>query len=184
MPGLMRLKTHLMLTLAGCALLVFALGLPWFGSAPTGGDYIDGPMDRTLETIGRAVSAHDGISGRAVLGSWATVLTVLAVLTAAMAALCMVRAAFGAARAGLRLAALAMAGLLAWKLIDHPDEEFRRGAVMAAATMVVLLPAALAAAAEQRRPRSGPRFGHPGVHVPPPPPPRWESTGSAPPPGF
>ena len=180
----MRLKTHLLLTLAGCALLVFVLRDPWFGSAPAGASYIDGSMDRTLETIGRAVSAHDGISGRAALGSWATVLSALAALTALMAALCAVRAAFGAARVGLRLAALATAGLLAWKLIDHPDDELRRGAVIAAATMAIVLPAALAAAAEERRPRSGPRFGHPGVHVPPPPPPRWESRESAPPPGL
>jgi hypothetical protein len=179
----MRLKSNLILTLAGCALLVFVLRLPWFGSPPAGAPYIDGPMDRTLETMARAVSAHDGVTGRTALGSWATALTGLALLTALMAALCGMRAAFGVARAGLRVAVLATAGLLAWKLIDHPDDEFRRGAVIAAATMVVVLPAALAAAAEEVRPRSGPRFGHPGVHVPPPPPPRWEARESAPPPG-
>jgi hypothetical protein len=173
-----------MLTVAGCLVLVFALHMPWFGAAPTTSLYIDGPMDRTLETIGRAVAAHDGISGRAALGAWAQAISGLAAFTALMALLCTTRSMFGAARVGLRAGALATAGVLVWRLVDHPQDEFRRGAVVAAAAALVVLCAGLAAAGEEVRRRSKPRFGHPGVHVPPPPPPRWESRESAPPPGF
>jgi hypothetical protein len=180
----MRLRMNLMLTVVACLVLVTALRLPWFGTAPSGPAYVDGSMDRTLEAIGRAVSADDGVTGRASLGSWATAIGALAGFTALMALLCALRDAFGAARQGLRLGALATAGVLAWRVLDHPQDELRRGALVAAAAALVLLASALSAAAEPVRRRSGPRFGHPGVHVPPPPPPRWEASESAPPPGL
>ena len=57
-------RTHLLLTLAACGGIAAALGLSWFGDAPATAQYISGPMDRTLETLGRAISGAG--NGRAV----------------------------------------------------------------------------------------------------------------------
>jgi hypothetical protein len=177
-------RTHILLTLLACGGLAAALGMPWFGPSPTGDPYVDSPMDRTLETIGRAVGAADGASGRDALGTWAVGLTGLAAFTALMALLCLTRTAYGVAREGVRLGALASLALVAWKLLDHPGDELRHGALAAAGAALVLTAAAVSVASAPLRRRSGPRFGHPGVHVPPPPPAvRYESAGSTPPPG-
>jgi hypothetical protein len=111
------------------------------------------------------------------------VLTALAGLTALMAVLCMLTVAAGIARELLRLGALAILGIVAWKLIDHPGDELRQGALVAAGSALVLVASALAVASAPLKRRRGPRFGHPGVFVPPPPPPRWDPTDSTPPPG-
>jgi hypothetical protein len=175
-------RTHLLLTLAACGGVAAALGMPWFGTAPDSGQYLAGPLDRTLEAIGRAISGAGGVTGRDALGSWGPALLGLAGFTALMALLCLVPALQGAAREGVRVGALVTVGVVAWRLIDHPDDELRRGALVAAGCAVVLVPAAFSVASAPIRRRSGPVFGHPGVHVPPPAPPRWEPTESAPPP--
>jgi hypothetical protein len=46
-------RTHLVLTLVACAGVAAALGMPWSGAAQAGGQYLDGPMDRTPETSTR-----------------------------------------------------------------------------------------------------------------------------------
>jgi hypothetical protein len=46
----------------------------------------------------------------------------------------------------------------------------------------VLVVSAFAVASAPVKRRNAPRFGHPGVFVPPPPPPRWEPNESVPPP--
>jgi hypothetical protein len=176
-------RTHVVLTLAACGALAAALGMPWYGASPLQQTGLDGPMDDLLETIGRAVGAADGITGREALAGWATVLTGLAGFTALMALLCLVARVQGAAREGLRLGALAALGVVAWKVVSHPHEELRQGALVAGAAAVVLVASAFAVAAAPVRRRAAPRFGHPGVYVPPPPPPQvYDSTGSAPPP--
>jgi hypothetical protein len=175
-------RTHVLLTLAACGGVVAALGMPWFGHAPAGGQYIAGPMDRTLEAIGRAVGGADGVTGRDALGGWAHGVMGLAGFTALMGLLCLLPALQGAAREGLRVGALVTVGIVAWRLVDHPDDELRQGALVAAGCAVVLVPVAFSVASAPVRRRSGPVFGHPGVHVPPPAPPRWEPTESVPPP--
>jgi hypothetical protein len=175
-------RSHIMLALLSAAGVVYALGMPWFGSAPEGDAYLDGAMDRTLEVIGRAVAASDGMSGRETLAGSAQTVTLLAGLTGLMALLCLSDALFGVARQGLRLGALATVGVIAWRLVDHPADELRHGALIGAAAALVLTASALAAASAPVRRNRGPVFGHPGVHVPLPPPPRWETAESAPPP--
>jgi hypothetical protein len=171
-----------MLSLLAVAGIVLALGMPWFGAAPSGGAYIDGSMDRTLEVIGRAVAASDGLTGREALGTSAGTITALAGFTGMMALLCLSSALFGVARQGLRLGALATLGVIAWRLVDHPADELRHGALVAAACALVLTSAAMSAASAPMR-RKRVVFGHPGVYVPPPAPPVWDSAESAPPPG-
>jgi hypothetical protein len=176
-------RTHVLLTLIAAFGVSWALHMPWYGHAPSSGAYIDGPMDRTLEAIGRAVAAGDGINGHAALGIWSKVIAVLAGFTALMAVLSLTPALFGAAREGVRLGALATLGAIAWRLVDHPADELRHGAIVAAGSVLVLTSAAMSVASAPVRRKRGPVFGHPGVYVPPPPPPRWESADSTPPPG-
>jgi hypothetical protein len=174
-------RTHVLLTLLACGAVAAALGMPWYGASPERESGLDGPMDDALAALGRAVAATDGTSGRDALGAWALTLGGLAAFTALMALLCLVSAMQGAAREGLRIGAIATLGIVAWKLVAHPHEELRHGALVAAAAALALTAWALAVASAPARRRSRPRFGHPGVYVPPPPPPRYEA-GSTPPP--
>jgi hypothetical protein len=160
-------RTHVLLTLIACGGIVAALGMPWSASGPERES--EGTLDHALEALGRVVGAADGTGARAALGGWAVLLTSLVVLTAVMAVLCMLAVAHGLSREILRLSALAILGIVAWKMIDPPGDELRRGALVAAAS----------APLKRRR---GPRFGHPGVYVPPPAPPRWEPNDSIGPP--
>jgi hypothetical protein len=176
-------RTHVLLTLAACGALAAALGMPWYGASPRQQSGLDGPMDDLLATIGRAVGATDGTTARAALAGWAPTLSGLVAFTALMTVLCLAARVQGVAREGLRLGALATLGVVAWKLVAHPHEELRHGALIAGAAAIVLVASAFAVAAAPVRRRGAPRFGHPGVYVPPPPPPVYDSSGSAPPPG-
>ncbi len=176
-------RTHVLLTLAACGALAAALNMPWYGSSGKRDSGLDGPMDDLFAAIGRAVVAADGVAGRDALGSWAPALSAVAAFTALMTLLCLIAPVQGVAREGLRLGALAALGLVAWKLVSHPQEELRHGALMAGAAALVLVVAAFTVAAAPVKRRAAPRFGHPGVYVPPPPPPSYDSTGSTPPPG-
>jgi alkylhydroperoxidase family enzyme len=109
-------------------------------------------------------------------------LTSLVVVTAVTAVLCMLAVVHGLSRELLRLSALAILGIVAWKMIDPPGDELRRGALVAAASALVLVASALAVASAPLKRRRGPRFGHPGVYVPPPAPPRWDPNDSVGPP--
>src|SRR3954451_19052247 len=174
-------RTHVLLTLLACGGVLAALGMPWSAGGPERES--DGSIDHVIETLGRAVGAADGTAGHAALGSWDVVLTALLAFTAAMAVLCLTAALQGIAREGLRLGALATLALVAWKLVEHPGDELRQGALVAAASAVVLVVSAFAVASAPARRRRGPRFGHPGVFIAPPPPPRWDPSESTPPPG-
>jgi hypothetical protein len=175
-------RTHILLSLVAAVGVFRGLDMPWFGAAPKGSAYLDGAMDRTLEVIGRAVAASDGLTGRETLGASAEAIAALAAFTAVMAVLCLSSALFGVARQGLRLGALATLGVIVWRLVDHPADELRHGALVAAACALVLTSAAMSvASAPMRRKRMV--FGHPGVYVPEPAPTVWDATESAPPPG-
>jgi len=77
---------------------------------------------------------------------------------------------------------VALLALVVWKIVDHPGDEIRQGALVAGASAIVLVVSAFAvAAAPVKRARSA-RFGHPGVFVPPPAPPRWDPNESVGPP--
>jgi hypothetical protein len=174
-------RTHVLLTLLACGGVVAALGMPWSASGP--GRESEGTLDHALEALGRVVGASNGTAARDALGGWANVLTGLAAVTAVMAVLCLLAIAHGLARELLRLGALASLAIVAWKLIDHPGDELRQGALVAAGSALVLVASALAVASVPVKRARQPRFGHPGVFVPPPAPPRWEPNDSTPPPG-
>src|SRR5437764_1249906 len=96
-------RTHILLALAAAGGLVASLGLPWYGrpaATATASIGSDGPMERTLATVGRAVSSTAGAPGWDALGSLATPLAVTAGLAGLMALLCLVPEAQGIAREG------------------------------------------------------------------------------------
>jgi hypothetical protein len=180
-------RTHILLAIAAAAGLLVTLGMPWFAVAPVATPLTDddGSMERTLNTLGRAVVSSDGVTGWHALGPWATAIAGLAGLAALMSVLCLSLAVQGAAREGARVGALGALAVIAWRLVKHPEagEELRHGALAAAGCALVLTSAALSVASAPLRRRKGSVFGHPGVYVPPPAPPRYEP-GSTPPPGL
>jgi hypothetical protein len=177
-------RTHVLMSLAAAAGVLVALGMPWYGKGAAVDPLADDSMQRTLATLGRAVTAGDGTSGWHALGPWGTAIAGLAGLAALMSVLCLSTAFQGVAREGLRIGALGTVAVIAWRLVDHPaGEELRHGALVAAGCGLVLASAALSVASAALRKPSGPRFGHPGVYVPPPAPP-YDPRGSAPPPGL
>jgi hypothetical protein len=145
-------RTHVLFAMAAAAGVVASLKLPWYG--PHGGGAtaalgMDGPIERTLATIGRAISATAGTTGWTALGTWATPLAVLAALAALTTALCLAPAAYGTAREGARLGGLAVAALVGWKLLDHPGE-LRHGALLAAGSALVLVASSFSVAGARR----------------------------------
>jgi hypothetical protein len=144
-------RTHVLLAMVAAAGVVASLKLPWYG--PHGGAAaalgMDGPIERTLAEVGRAVSATAGTSGWTALGTWATPLAVLAALAALTSALCLAPSAYGTAREGARLGGLAVAALVAWKLLDHPGE-LRHGALVAAGSALVLVASSFSVAGARR----------------------------------
>ena len=148
-------RTHVLLALAAAGGVVASLQLPWYGSrggAATASLGVDGPMERTLAAIGRAVGTTAGTSGWHALTPWATPLAGLAGLAALMTAFCLAPEAQGVAREGARLAGLGVAALVAWKLLDHTGE-LRQGALVGAGCALVLLTSAFSVAGAPLRRR-------------------------------
>jgi hypothetical protein len=86
-----RLSLPRLLAIVAAGGVVASLRLPWYGAGgtPTAAIGLDGPIERTLATLGRAVSATAGAAGWTALGSWAAPLAALAGLAALLAALCL-----------------------------------------------------------------------------------------------
>ena len=182
-------RTHVLLAIAAAVGVIAALERPWYAKPPApvepaeaGIGSLRGPADGLTEGIARWFGESSGVAGWDALGVWATVLAVLAALTALAAAACIVPALQGVARGFLRYGALACVGVAVWKLVDQPGAndalELRFGAFVAAgAALVALSSGGAVAAAPLRRSRPAPAF------TPPAPPPRYEAAGSSPPPG-
>jgi len=182
-------RTHVLLAVAAAAGVIAALGRPWYAAAPpavddaTGIGSIQGPVDQLAAGVERWVSQTEGSAGWDALGVWGTVIAVLAAVTAVGAVGCLAPALQGLSRELLRYAALACVGVVIWKLVDTPgpntELELRFGAFVAAAAALIAFSSGSAAASSPlRRARTAPV-----AYTPPPAPPRYESAGSAPPPG-
>jgi hypothetical protein len=175
-------RTHVLLAVAAAVGVIAALEGPWYAKAPvpvveeTGGiGSLHGPADGFLEGAARWFRDSAGTTGWDALGVWATVLAVLAALTAAGAIGCLVPPLQGVARELLRYSALACLAVAVWKLFDQPGPnealELRFGAFVAAgAALVALSSGAAVAAAPLRRRRPAP-----AAYVPPPPPPAYSA---------
>jgi hypothetical protein len=183
-------RSHALLAVAAAIGVIAALARPWYAAAPSldanaapGVGSIHGPVDSLAAGMERWVSSPDGTAGWDALGVWGTVIAALAALTAVGALACLVPALQGIARDVLRYGALACAGVVVWKLIDSPgpnaDLELRFGAFVAAGAALVAFSSGSAVAAAPLRHRVTGRT----PYAPPPAPQRYETAGSAPPPG-
>jgi hypothetical protein len=183
-------RTNALLAVAAAVGVIAALARPWYAAAPSldadaaaGVGSMRGPVDSLAAGMERWISAPEGTAGWDALGAWATVIAALAVLTAVGALACLVPSLQGIARDVLRYGALACAAVVVWKLIDTPgpnaELELRFGAFVTAGAALLAFSAGAAVAATPLRHRVTAR----APYVPPPVPPRYESAGSAPPPG-
>jgi hypothetical protein len=186
-------RSHVLFVLAGAAVLVASLSRPWYARAPKPspagttediGD-VNGPLYGLFHGLQRWVSDSHGSTGWHALGTCAELLAALAGI-AALCALCVaVGSLQGLGRDPLRWAALAVAGIVAWRLVDPPGAnaawELRHGALVAAGGALMLLAGALPVAAAPRRARTT----TPSYVPPPPPPPLpvYDTSGSVAPPG-
>jgi hypothetical protein len=182
------LRTHALLAVAAAAGVIAALARPWYAAAPPetaakGVGSIQGPVDSLAAGMERWISQSAGMTGWEALGVWGTVIAALGGVTALGALGCLVPALQGLARELLRYSAFACAGIVVWKLIDTPgpnaELELRFGAFVAAAAALIAFSSGSAVASTPLRHRRT----APARYAAPPAPPRYETAGSAPPPG-
>jgi hypothetical protein len=177
-------RTHALLAVAAAVGVIASLARPWYAAAPTetaatGIGSVQGPVDSLAAGMERWVSQTAGTPGWDALGVWGTVIAALAGVTALGALGCLVPALQGLSRELLRYCALALAGIVIWKLVDTPgpnaELELRFGAFVAAAAALISFSSGSAVAATPLRHRRT----APAGYTPPPAPPRYD----APPPG-
>jgi hypothetical protein len=186
-------RTHVLLVLAGAAVVLASLQRPWYARAPHTvvsesepiGD-VNGPLNGLFKGMHRWVTESGGLTGWHALDVLGQVLAALAVLSALAALGCMLGDVQRHVAEPLRYAALAAFGIVAWKLVDPPGPndvwELRGGALMAAVGAVLLAVAAQTVASAPSRKRVAPTR-----YVAPTPPPAYEPgprAGSSPPPGI
>ena len=182
-------RTHVLLSIAAAAGVVLTLGRPWYAAAPAqapdapGIGDINGPLNGLIASMERWATSSHGATGWESLGHWAVVLAALAGVAGLGSVLCLVPALQMLGRDLLRYAALAVAGIAAWKLLDPPGSnaayELRHGALIAMGAALMLLTCGLATAgAPSRRRVVRQNFAAPA----PPPPAAYSTSGSAPPP--
>jgi hypothetical protein len=182
-------RTHVLIAVAAAVGVIAALARPWYAAAPPAAadaadvGSIQGPVDSLAAGVERWLSQAAGTAGWDALGTWGTVIAALAGVTALGALGCLVPALQGVSREVLRYSAAACAAVVLWKLVDTPgpnaELELRFGALVAAGAALVAFSSGASVASTPLRHR---RLA-PAVYTPPPAPPRYESAGSAPPPG-
>jgi hypothetical protein len=169
-------KSHVLLVLAGAAVLLGSLSRPWYARAPRpvpvdqGQDIgdVNGPLNGLFHGMERWVTDSTGLTGWHALGGVGTAIAGLA----GLAALC----ALGAGAAGanllrdaLRWSAFGVVALVAWRVLDPPGPndvwELRHGALVAAFAAAMLFAGAMPVADAPRRRRTTTP-----VYTPPPPP--------------
>jgi hypothetical protein len=181
-------RTHVLLAVAATVGVIAALGRPWYAATPPpvepADDSLAGRADGIIAGVERWLSQSDGTAGWDALGIWGTVIAALAAVTAAGALSCLVPALQGVAREALRYGALACLGIVVWKLVDPPGAntalELRFGALVAGGAGLIAFSSGSAVASAPLRRRRGPA---PAPYAPPVVAPRYETAGSAPPPG-
>jgi hypothetical protein len=183
-------RTHVLLVLAGVVVVLASLQRPWYGRAPRPlpdqpasiGD-VNGPLQGLFSGLKRWVTDAHGVTGWHALGTIGQVLAALAVLSGLATLGCMVGEIQRHVAEPLRYAAVAVLGIVVWKLVDPPGAnaawELRHGALVAAGGALVLAVCAQSVASAPSRKRTvTPRY------VAPPAPPAYEPVRqSVPPPG-
>jgi hypothetical protein len=157
-------RSHALLAVAAAVGVIAALAQPWYSPAPrevaadgTAVGTIHGPVDSLASGVSRWFSENAGTTGWDALGTWGSVLSAFAALTAVGALGCLITPLQGVAREALRYGSLAAFGIAVWKLIDTPGPnqvmEPRVGAFVAvgAALIAVSSGSAVAGAPLKRR---------------------------------
>jgi hypothetical protein len=168
-------RTHLVLVLVGAVGIFIALGRPWYAAAPppasgeTGVGEVSGPLESLYQGLQRWVTAGDGPTGWAALGSSGTLLGFLSLASAVAALMTAAPALQGLGREVLRYSAFAVAAIAVWRLVDPPGAnemlELRSGAFLGALCAFMLVTSAMGLANAPLRRRVVPaRFA-----APPPP---------------
>jgi hypothetical protein len=148
------LRTHVLLAVAAAAGVIAALARPWYAAAPQA---VAGqtPVEGLTASLDRLMRESAGTTGWDALGTWGTVIAVLAGVTAACALLCLIPAVQGVAREPARYAAFACLAIIGWKLVDMPpDSELRFGALVAAGAALVAFTSGSAVASTSLRRRA------------------------------
>jgi hypothetical protein len=186
-------RTHVLLVLAGAAVLIGSLSRPWYARAPLPvptdqtediGD-VNGPLYGFFHGVERWAINPDGTTGWHALGTVGTAMAGLAMLAALCALGTSTPSLQAVLRDPLRWSAMAVAALVAWRVFDPPGSndvwELRHGAFVGAFAAAMLFAGAMPVAAAPRR-----RKVATPVYTPPPPPVApvvVDTTGSSAPPG-
>src|SRR5919106_5483659 len=115
-------RTHVLLALAAAAGLLASLNRAWYAPSPL----TAAPEDEKLgelqvgffASVRRALVGVDGMTGWDALGAWGTGIAVLAGIAAFGALVCLVPQLQGVGRELLRAAAVLLAGIVVWRLLD------------------------------------------------------------------
>lgn len=142
--------------------LVAALDLPWYARAPRPTDpeapalgTLAGPLDASLEALRRLGTERTGLTAWQAVASLDLLLVLLATGAAVAATATLVAELRHLAAAVLRGAALLLAGVVAYLVLDQPgpdaESELRYGAIVALACAGLLVLGAATASAPRRR---------------------------------
>lgn len=186
-------RSNVLFVIAALVGLVASLGRPWYApalaSAPAEGDSlvgeVQGPVEGFFSRLAREFTATDGTTGWHAFTTTDMVICGLVALAALSALAVMVPALQVVAREVLRVAALALLGIVVVKLAQVPDDaglaERRQGAWIALAVTGIAASSAFSVCAAPIRRR---RPGRSLYDTPAPAPPMStiDSTGSTAPP--
>jgi len=182
-------RSQIVFVIAAAAGLLAALGRPWYAPAFVAraeeariGE-VHGPVEGFFARLGRELTESDGVTGWATLTTGDLVLTSLAALSVVSALLTLVPAIEQPAREILRIAALAMLGVVVVKLVNVPENmpERRQGVWIALGVTGIMVSSAMTiCAAPLTRRRRGPSLTE---VTPAPPVPALDTSSSSGPPG-
>lgn len=157
-------RTHVLFAVAAAVGVIAALGRPWYAASPQAVEertgmrgLLDGQAGGFKAGVERLISESGGTTGWDALGTWGTVIGVLAAFSAACALCCLVPAAHGVAREGVRYGAFACFAIIVWKLVDTPGDnlalELRFGSLVAAGAALAAFTSGTAIASTSLRRR-------------------------------
>jgi hypothetical protein len=133
-------RTHILLVIAGAAVVVISLGRPWYGPAPaplpdnTTLFEVHGPLQSFLDALVRWITSPDGTSGWDALGTSGQVIAGLALGSAVCSFACLLPPIQAIVSVPLRYLSFAVFAVTLWRVIDSPgpnsELELRLGALV------------------------------------------------------
>lgn len=133
-------RTHILMVIAGTAVVIASLGRPWYAPAPAplpdnSMDFdVHGPLQGFLDALVRWVTSSDGTSGWDALGTSGQVIAGLAFGAAVCSFACLLSPIQAIVSVPLRYLSFAVFGVTLWRVIDSPgpnsELELRLGALI------------------------------------------------------